>query len=156
MRKWIVLSALLLTLSFSAFAQQSGEASFGYSNFTNGKNGWDLGLGYKVVKPVSVVADFGGYYRPSDDIHSFLAGFKVQSPVNHGLSPFGRFLIGGSHVSRSGGPSDTAGSWAVGGGVDAMATSQFGVRLSLDAFHTNFNNNGDLHLRTGLGVVYRF
>lgn len=156
MRKMLLLSAFLLTLTFSAFAQRGGEFAFGYSNFTDGKNGWNLDLGYNVVKPVAVVADFGGYYSNSNDIHSYNFGFKVQPPVHRGISPWGRFLVGASHVNRSGGPSDTAASWAVGGGIDAMATKQLGLRVSLDAFHTNFNSNGDLHLRSGIGLVYRF
>ena len=156
MRKTLLLPALLLIASIGAFAQHTGEASFGYSNFTDGKNGWNLGLGYDIVKPVAVVADFGGYYSPSNDIHSYMAGFKVQPPIHHGISPFGRFLIGGAHVSRSGGPSDSSGAWAVGGGIDLLPVSRVGVRLGLDAVHTNFNSNGDLHLRTSLGVVYRF
>lgn len=156
MRKLLLLCACLVLLSLGAFAQQ-GEAYIGFSDFTSGKNGWNGDVGYDLAETFMVEGDFGGYYSHNNTIHSFMGGVKVQAPHRrHGFAPWGHFLIGGSHVSRLNGPSDTALSWALGGGLDATVYKSVGLRLTADAFHTNFNNNGDLHLRVGAGLIYRF
>lgn len=156
MRKLLLLCTCLVLLSVGAFAQK-GEAYIGFSDFTSGKNGWNGDVGYNLGKPLMVEADFGGYYSHNNTIHSFMGGIKAQAPYRRrGFVPWGHFLLGGSHVSNLSGASDTAWSWALGGGVDAMVIKKVGLRLSADAFHTHFYNNGDLHLRVGAGVVYHF
>jgi opacity protein-like surface antigen len=156
MRKLLFLCVCVVLLSVGAFAQ-TGEAYIGFSDFTSGKNGWNADLGYGPSKTFMVEGDFGGYYSHNNTIHSFMAGVKVQSPVRHrGFTPWGRFLYGGSHVSRLNEASNTAQSWALGGGLDAAVYRRLAVRLTADVFHTNFNSSGDFHLRAGAGVVYRF
>jgi len=156
MRKLLLLCACLMLVTVGAFAQQ-GEAYFGFSDFTSGKNGWNGDLGYDLAKSVMVEGDFGGYYSHNNTIHSFMGGIKAQAANReHGFIPWGRFLIGGSHVSNLSGASDTAWSWAIGGGLDANLVKRVGLRLTLDAFHTNFYSDGNYHLRSGVGVVYRF
>jgi len=156
MRKLLLLCAGLALLSVSAFAQH-GEAYIGFSDFTSGKNGWNGDVGYDLAKTFMVEGDFGGYYSHNNTIHSFMGGVKAQAPHrSRGFQPWGHFLIGGSHVSNLSGASDTAVSWALGGGVDTTVYKRVGLRLTADAFHTRFYNNGDLHLRVGAGLVYRF
>ncbi len=156
MRKLLLLCACMILLSVGAFAQK-GEAYIGFSHFTTGKNGWNGDLGYNLGKTITVDGDFGGYYSHNNTIHSFMGGVRVQAPQRRrGFNPWGRFLLGGSHVSSLSGNSNTAWSWALGGGVDTSVYRKIGLRLSADAFHTHFYNNGDLHLRLGAGVVYRF
>lgn len=156
MRKLLLLCACLILLSLGAFAQ-TGEAYIGFSHFTSGKNGWNGDVGYNVAKTVLVEGDFGGYYSHNNSIHSYMAGVKVHSPQRRrGFSPWGQFLIGGSHVSSLSGATDTAVSWALGGGIDTNISGKLGLRLGADAFHTHFFDNGDFHLRLGAGLVYRF
>jgi len=156
MRKLLLLCACLALLSVGAFAQK-GEAYIGFSDFTSGKNGWNGDIGYNLAKTFMVEGDLGGYYSHNNTIHSFMGGLKAQAPGrSHGFMPWGHFLFGGSHVSNLGGASDTAFSWALGGGVDLIAYKKLGVRLGADVFHTNFYNSGDFHLRSGAGLVYRF
>jgi len=156
MRKVLLLCASVLLLSLSAFAQK-GEAYFGYSNFTAGKNGWNADLGYNVAKVFTLEGDFGGYYSHDNTIHSFMVGARAQKAYKtRGFTPWGHFLFGGSHVRKLGVDSDTARSWAIGGGVDTSVYKKLALRLSADAFHTHFYNDGDLHLRLGAGLVYRF
>jgi opacity protein-like surface antigen len=156
MRKLLLLCACIVLLSLSAFAQR-GEAYFGFSTFTSGKNGWNGDLGLNLCKSVTAEGDFGGYYSRNNSIHSFMGGAKFQGPYRrHGFNPWGHFLVGGSHVSNLSGASDTAVSWAIGGGVDTNIYHKLALRLSVDAFHTHFYNDGDYHLRAGAGVVYRF
>jgi hypothetical protein len=146
----------LLLLSSGAFAQKA-EAYFGYSYFTSGKNGWNGSVGYNLAKEVAVEGDIGGYYSHNNSVHSFMGGIKFQTPYrSHGFNPWGHFLFGGSHDSSLSGASDTARSWAVGGGVDTRVYRNIVMRLSADAFHTHFFDDGDLHLRAGVGVVYHF
>jgi opacity protein-like surface antigen len=154
MRKLVLLCACMVLLSIGAFAQK-GEAYFGYSFLTNGKSGWNGELGYNLGKVIIAEGDLGGYYRNNDHIHSFMAGVKVQAPARRGFTPWGHFILGGAHVS-GGGNSDTAYAWALGAGVDGNLSSKVGLRLGADALHTNFYNDGDLHLRLGAGLVYRF
>jgi opacity protein-like surface antigen len=156
MRKLLLLCACMVLLSLGAFAQ-TGEAYIGFSNFTWGKNGWNGDLGYNLAKNIQVEGDFGGYYSHNNSIHSFMGGVKAQATRRRrGFEPWGHFLIGGSHVSRLNESSDTALSWALGGGIDTNVFHKVGLRLSADAVHTNFNDSGDLHLRLGAGFLYRF
>jgi opacity protein-like surface antigen len=157
MRKLLLLCTCLMLLCAGSFAQKSGEVYFGFSDFTSGKNGWNGDIGYNLAKTFMVEGDFGGYYSHNNTIHSYMVGVKAQSPVrSHGFTPWGHFVIGGSHVSNLSGASDNAWAWALGGGVDAAVYKKLAVRLTADVFHTRFYNNGDLHLRSGVGVVYRF
>ncbi len=142
MRKLLLLCACSVLLSAGAFAQH-GEAYIGFSHFTSGKNGWNGDVGYDIAKAFTVEGDFGGYYSHNNTIHSFMGGVKVQAPHRRdGFVPWGHFLIGGSHVSNLSGASDTAVSWAIGGGGDAMVYTKVGLRLTADEFHTRFYDNG--------------
>jgi hypothetical protein len=157
MRTLLLLCACLSILSLAAVAQKSGEAYIGFSDFTTGKNGWNGDIGYNLVKTFMVEGDLGGYYSHNNNIHSYTFGVKAQTPLRHrGFNPWGHFLLGGSHVSRLNGSSNSAWSWALGGGVDTMVYKKLGFRLTADVFRTNFNNSSDLHLRAGGGVVYHF
>jgi hypothetical protein len=166
MRKLLLVCACSVLFAVGAFAQKAEankkfEAYFGYSYFTSGKNGWNGDLGYYLTRLITAEGDVGGYYSHNNSIHSFMGGAKFQGPYRRrGFNPWGHFLLGVSHVSRLNESSDTAFSYALGGGVDAHVYRRFGVRLSADAVHTSFNNSflnsGDWHLRAGAGVVYRF
>lgn len=157
MRKFLLLCVCMMLLPLVVFAQDKGEASFGYSYLAAGKSGWNANGGINLEKHVVVVGDLGGYYSHNQDIHSFMAGVKLQYPYRrHGFNPWGRFLFGVSHDSEFSGATDTARSWALGGGIDPRIYHNFGLRLSLEAFHTHFFNNGTMHVRLGAGVVYHF
>jgi opacity protein-like surface antigen len=156
MRKILLISSCIVLFSLGTLAQK-GEAYFGFSDLTAGKNGWNGDLGVNVGYPVVVEGDFGGYYSHGEDIHSFMGGVKFQSHYRtRGFNPWGRFLFGGSHAHELNGASDNARSWALGGGLDANVYHNLGVRLTADAFHTRFFDSGTLRLRTGIGVVYHF
>jgi len=68
------------------------------------QNGWELSGQYKFAPWLGAVADFSGDYGSSTHTSYFLFGPQVSWPAR--ASPFGHVLIGGAHVSYSGGPSD--------------------------------------------------
>ena len=159
MRKLLLLVLCVGLSSVAVFAQTNhkGEAYFGYSGLTAGKNGWSLSGGYNLGKPVVLVGDMGGYYSDSNNIHTFMGGVIVHSEKRRwGFDPFGRFLLGEGHVSKDRAPNDNSFTWAIGGGLDMGVMHNFGVRLSVDALHTHFYNDSDFHLRAGFGVLYHF
>ena len=154
MSKFFLLCACVLLLCAGALAQNK-EAYIGYSFFSSGKNGWNGDLGYE-YRGVTLEGDLGGYYSHNNSIHSFMGGVKVEAHRRRGFTPFGHFFLGGSHVSNLSGASDTAFSWAGGVGLDSKLRKGLGLRLGADLFYTHFYNDGNLHLRAGAGLLYRF
>ncbi|MGB9236547.1 MAG: hypothetical protein WCC04_19230 [Terriglobales bacterium] len=172
------LGMLVLLLSFlagnaSAQIPTKGNVFFGYSYdntaISQGDggslNGWDAALEGKLAPWVGLVVDIDGHYGSRDypavsanvAEHNFMFGPRVSVTVSH-FRPFGEFLIGGSHVSRSNGISDSNTSFAnaVGGGLDYKAFGPVWVRGQFDWIETRFYGSTQNGVRFSTGIAVHF
>ncbi len=176
----VILSAVFCA---SAWAQvPKGNVFFGYSydhmpvvsNDAINTNGWDASLEGKIFPFVGLAVDVDGHYGSGTfagvcngfscsnigaDVaeHNALFGPRVSAQV-HGLRPFGEFLIGASHISRSNGISDSDTSFAnaVGGGLDYRVAGPVSIRSQLDWIETRFYGNTQNTVRFSTGIAIHF
>jgi len=172
---------LLTLLAANASAQLAGNAFFGYSYdntaISQGDggslNGWDASLEGKFAPWIGLVLDIDGHYGSRGYTglcggipcfvganvaeHTFLFGPRVSVTVSR-FRPFGEFLIGGSHVSRSNGISDSNTSFAnvVGGGLDYKVFGPLWFRGQLDWVETRFYGSTQNGVRFSTGVSVHF
>jgi opacity protein-like surface antigen len=140
-------------------------------------SGWNGALEYKPIRWFGVVADFGGDYgtqqvtlgceaiiscppppfNASAHVHSVLFGPKVSMGVGK-FTPFVRGLVGVAHTNLTGSSSfsDTARSWAVGGGLDYRLVKGIAWRVQGDSLDTNFFGKMQKSFRLATGVVFNF
>ena len=174
---------VLLTAPAPAQIPTRGNAFFGYSYenkpISQGDggslNGWEASLEGKFAPWVGLVVDIDGHYGSrnylcvscvppgptvfSADIaeHNFLFGPRVSVQVER-FRPFAEFLVGGSHVSRSNGISDSNTSFAnaAGGGLDYRVAGPLSVRGQLDWIETRFYGATQNGVRFNLGIALHF
>ncbi|MFZ0479509.1 MAG: outer membrane beta-barrel protein [Terriglobales bacterium] len=178
---------LLLTLLAGAASAQvptKGNVFFGYSyentaisqGDSGSLNGWDASLEGKFLPWIGLVVDVDGHYGSRDyplvcnvpghcsgpfnaniSEHNFLFGPRVSVTVKR-VRPFGEFLIGGSHVSRSNEISDSNTSFAnaVGGGLDYKAGGPIWLRAQFDWVETRFYGNTQNGVRFSTGIALHF
>jgi hypothetical protein len=179
----LILCVLLTSLCTWAQIPTKGNVFFGYSydhtpisQGDNGSlNGWDASLEGKLIPWVGLVVDIDGHYGSrgyvvncpgvgcpsgvSADIaaHNFLFGPRVSVSVSR-FRPFGEFLIGAAHVSRSSGISDSDTSFAnaVGGGLDYRVFGPLSARGQLDWVETRFYGETQNGVRVNFGVALHF
>lgn len=157
MRKSLMIFACLLSLSLMGLAQTTNDFYFGYSHLTPNRDGWNATIDHDITRHVQIVGDLAGDYGNSGDVHSFLAGVKVDAPhAYENVTPWGRFLIGPAHISPAHFRGDTSLAWTLGGGVDVKLVKRVGTRFGLDAFHDAFYDSGETHCRASMGLFYRF
>lgn len=174
MKRVAVLVTVVTLLSIASFAQRpdtkSGEVYGGFTHLTGdiGKNGWNISAAYNFTRWVSAEADFAGYYgseevfgfKATDHVHTFMFGPKVAFETEDTrFTPWAHFLIGaGRETGRV--PTnefkDTALTWVLGGGADWHLTESVAARGKADLIRTSFFDDGDTHLRWGVGLVYNF
>ncbi len=172
-RLWLfALSALVLCPS--AWAQvPKGNVFFGYSydrmpvvtNDTFNSNGWDASLEGKVFPFVGLVVDIDGHYGSGTfsgigaDVaaHNVLFGPRVSVQVER-FRPFGEFLVGAGHISRSNGISDSDTSFAnaAGGGLDYRVAGPVSIRGQLDWIETRFYGQTQNTVRFSTGIAIHF
>ena len=72
--------------------------------------------------------------------------------------PFGEFLVGVGHISRSNGVSDSNTSFVngLGGGLDYRVFGPVTFRAQLDWINTRFYNQGQNGVRFSTGVAFHF
>src|SRR3954464_3707178 len=172
MRKIILAVTTIFLLTIGAYAQ-SDASKFdffaGYSYLHVGDAGSDAnipagfelqGTGY-FNQNFGITGDFSGHYKSiggvDANIHNFMFGPTFRANIGH-AKPFGHFLAGGTRagVGFAGGTaSDTAFSYALGGGVDVAASRNISVRLvQVDWLRTNFVDDWQNHARLSFGVVF--
>lgn len=139
-------------------------------------NGWNGSLEYKPIRWLGAVADFGGSYgtqqvtpgcevitpcpppfNASAHIHSVLFGPRASLSVGK-FRPFVHGLVGVAHASLTGSSnfSDTARSWAIGGGVDYRLAKGIGWRFQADDLNTNSFGKTQSNFRLSTGVAFHF
>ena len=176
---------LLASLTGVASAQipTKGNVFFGYSydntaistGDSGSLNGWDASLEGKFAPWVGLVVDIDGHYGSRNFTsfcpgagcpvavhfdaaeHNFLFGPRVSVQVER-FRPFGEFLIGGSHISRSNGISDSNTSFAnaVGGGLDYRVAGPISIRGQLDWIETRFYGATQNGVRFSTGIALHF
>jgi opacity protein-like surface antigen len=184
-----VLAVLLLSAFVVGQPVDRIEVFGGYTYVTSdfslvssgGASGWNASANFKVRPSWGVVADFSGFYPSSSPCSlpcsvsgkSYTFLFGPQASLTRGrISPFARFLFGGSHVSlpsvqgtsvTSPFSSNSAFSLAAGGGVDLSVTRRIALRGQLDWLHTRFKGAGGVQValqnnvaRIATGVVFQF
>ena len=167
--------ALLTFLTEIASAQipTKGNVFFGYSydntaisqGDRGSLNGWDASLEGKFLPWIGLVTDIDGHYGSrsypgfSANVaeHNFLFGPRVSVQVER-FRQFAEFLIGGSHVSRSNGISDSNTSFAnaVGGGLDYRVAGPLAIRGQLHWVTTRFYGATQNGVRFSTGVAVHF
>jgi opacity protein-like surface antigen len=171
-----VLITLLITMFASAASAQipaKGNVFFGYSydrtslssDDTSNLNGWDASLEGKLLPWIGLVVDVDGHYGNHNysginaDVaaHNVLFGPRV-SVEYHRFRPFGEFLVGVGHISRSNGVSDSDTSFAnaLGGGLDYRVAGPLSIRGQLDWINTRFYGQGQNGVRFSTGVSLHF
>lgn len=173
-RLWIVVM-LPMILCGSAWAQipTKGNVSFGYSfdrtqvvrNDTINTNGWDASLEKKLFPFVGLVMDIDGHYGNGTfggfgaDVaeHNFIFGPRVSAQVGP-VRPFAEVPVGGAHISRSNGISDSDTSFAnaAGGGLDYRIVGPLSVRGQLDWIETRFYSQTQNGVRFSTGIAFHF
>lgn len=140
-------------------------------------SGWNGSLEYKPIRWFAAVADFGGAYgtqqvtlgceviipcppppfNASAHVYSVLSGPQVSVSVAK-ITPFVRGLVGVAHISLTGESSfsDTARSWAIGGGLDYRLVRGIAWRVQGDSLNTNFFGKTQNTFRLSTGVVFHF
>jgi len=173
-RVWVLISmAVALCGSASAQVPTKGNVFFGYSydrtpvvtNDTINSNGWDASLEGKIFPFVGLVVDIDGHYGSGTfsgigaDVaaHNFLFGPRLSAQVKR-FRPFGEFLIGAGHISRSNGISDSDTSFvnAVGGGLDYRIAGPVSIRGQLDWIETRFYGQTQNGVRFNTGIAIHF
>ena len=140
-------------------------------------NGWNGSLEYKPIRWLGAVADFGGSYgtqqvslgceviipcppppfRAAAHVHSALFGPRLSVSLAK-ATPFVHGLVGVAHTSLTGPSnfSDTALSWAIGGGLDYRLLNGIAWRVQADSLHTDFFGKAQNNFRLSTGVVFHF
>lgn len=173
----------------SSFAPAQSSTRFeifgGYSYLTNdytlvsrhGLNGWNASVNFKPRSWLGLVADFSGFYPPSQNFgcptcnqtgkaYTFLFGPQVSLSL-HGFTPFARFLIGDGYASEHLAEplkSNNSFSFAGGGGLDCALSRHFALRGQVDWLHTGIvttDNQAQTKQRSNAaristGIVFRF
>jgi len=138
-------------------------------------NGWNASLEGKFAPWIGLVTDIDGHYGsrnyavpcigpgPCPTVsanvaeHNFLFGPRVSVQVQR-FRPFAEFLVGGSHVSRSSGISDSNTSFAnaVGGGLDYRLAGPLAIRGQIDWVTTRFYGETQNGVCFSTGVAIHF
>jgi hypothetical protein len=175
MRGLWTLVSLLALFAGAARAQipTRGNVFFGYSydrtsiasNDTSNLNGWEATLEGKFLPWIGLVVDVDGHYGSHDfsgtganvTAHNVLFGPRVSVQIKR-FRPFGEFLVGVGHISRSNGisDSDTAFANGAGGGLDYRIVGPVTLRGQLDWISTRFYGQGQNGVRFSTGVAVHF
>lgn len=140
-------------------------------------NGWNGSLEYKPIRWLGAVADFGGSYGTQQitlgceviipcppppfnagvHVHSILFGPRLSISVGK-VTPFVHGLVGLAHTSLTGSSnfSDTARSWAIGGGLDYRLAKGIAWRVQADGLNSSFFGRNQSNFRLSTGVVLHF
>jgi hypothetical protein len=140
-------------------------------------NGWNGSLEYKPIRWFGAVADFGGSYgsqqvtlgceviipcppppfRATAHVHSALFGPRLSVSIAKATA-FVHGLVGVAHTSLTDPSnfSDTARSWAIGGGLDYRLLKGIAWRVQADGLHTDFFGKTQNNFRLSTGVAFHF
>ena len=148
---------------------------------SSGLNGWNASGELKFLPLIGLVADFSGHYgsqtatavcgfvsppcltvREPMDVteYHFLVGPQLSFSIGR-VRPFGHALFGAGHLSESTkaqpfSASDTAFSYALGGGIDYRLLGPLRWRVQGDLLNDRFFGNSQDNFRFSTGPVLHF
>jgi opacity protein-like surface antigen len=168
--------ALCQNLEFSGgWAHLTSD--FGVDGFQVGVASWfspkiSVALNYDDTWDTSRVGTFEltstGEISTKNHLQNFLVGPRVflskRKFKKYTFDPFGEAQFGLSHLNTTlqqvsvgqQSASDTAFSWALGGGADLVMNRHWAARANLDFLRTHFAETGQSRLRLVMGVAYTF
>ena len=140
--------------------------------------GWYVDVAGNVTPMLKVVGEVSGAYKSESesfegtsaevslDLHTFMGGVRLASNANPRVSPFGQILFGAGRAGGSFTASDDDTSISVGesateflmqlgGGVNAMVSDNFGIRVGAD-YRRILSGDGEHQFRVVGGVVIPF
>ncbi|HLK31933.1 MAG TPA: hypothetical protein VKT29_02520 [Terriglobales bacterium] len=156
---------------------QSGIVASG----STGLNGWNASLEGKFLPLIGVVADFSGNYGSSSgnaicgfiatpclavpvnvqtNVYHFLVGPQISFSVGK-VRPFAHALLGGAHLNETVkalpfSATDTAFSYALGGGIDYRVLGPLRWRVQGDFLRDRFFSGTQNNFRFSTGPVLHF
>lgn len=181
-----LLAVVMLFCFSPGLRAQNLELTGGYSHSTGdfGLDGFQAGAGWFFTPNVSLNAQYDSVWDTSrigtfeftsvgaiaakSHLQNFLFGprifFHTRNVDKHPIRPFAEAQFGLTHLNStiqegavtplSG--SDTAFTWALGGGAEYSFAPHWTARGQLDLVRTHLNDQGQSRLRVGLGVAYSF
>jgi len=188
LRKALIATIFVLAFSFIAAAQSTPKAEvFGGYQYTNADlalpdraslNGWNAQLSGYFNRNLGITADFSGIYGSPDSgfgpfvgsvdttAYSYMFGPVLRAPMGK-ATPYVHALFGATHIEADnvtlGNFTDTAFSYALGGGFDLNFHRRLALRLAqVDFYATRFGTgiNGATetqnHVRVSTGLVFKF
>ncbi len=165
MKSTVLVSVLVLVCALPGLAQDyKADVFAGYSFLHTSPgsglpsadaSGWEASATYNWNRWLGLKADVDGHYCCDASLHNFLFGPQIR--LGHDkLSPFVHGLFGVSHGS-SGGFTDNAFAFALGGGLDYKATDRISIRIAqADYLGTRFADYTQNNFRFSAGLVFRF
>lgn len=164
---------------------EGAEFGIAWSHMTGnfGLDGFDLNAGWWFSPKVAMSFNYGNLYDNSSVVAfttSSLGSVTVKSRLQNILVgpriafdslkrdskaiPFAELLFGGSHLRTTisqaipgeNNASDSAFTWALGGGIDYAVSPHWTARINLDFVRTHFADAGQSRLRLGMGGAYTF
>jgi len=148
---------------------------------SSGLNGWNASLEGKLLPLIGIVADFSGHYgsqsvtatcgfvalpcltirEPMDaTVYHFLVGPQLSFSLGR-VRPFAHALFGAAHLSENAqaqpfSASDTAFSYALGGGVDYRLLGPLRWRVQGDFLQDQLFSKSSNYFRFSTGPVLHF
>ena len=162
---------------FAGFSWVSHDFSLTNDN-GGGLTGWNASATFPATPRIGVAADFSGYYPGFNTgcpgcgqhakIFTFLVGPQISASRGR-LTPFARFLLGGTHMTTSIDSlpnyitftSNHSFTFGGGGGVNVRLSPRFALRGQVDWLHNGFTTtdnqrrNEEIHnvARLSTGIV---
>lgn len=169
MRYFTILGLFLAIAVSNARAQEttpSAELSAGYSLLREGirdgvnANGGSVSVAVNPNRWLGLVADVGGYhtapFNNSLNTVTYLFGPRFSYRRSSKVTPFAQVLVGGAHLSGSGGSAANGFAVSAGGGLDLGVTDHLALRTQVDYIGIRPNIHIVNSVRGSFGVVYRF
>lgn len=147
---------------------------------STGLNGWNASLEGKLFPFIGIVADFSGNYGTQSvtavcglvvpcvsvqdhmnaSVYHFLVGPQISFSIGR-MRPFAHALFGAAHLNesvsaRSFSASDTAFSYALGGGIDYRLLGPLRWRVQGDFLNDRFLGNTQDNFRFSTGPALHF
>jgi len=185
---------------FGGYSYGNFGPTAGTGEGRNSVSGWNTSANVNVNRWFGLASDIGGEYgnfhftapvqpiacgtttpctidvKGNDKYHNFLFGPRFTLRREK-VSPFGHFLIGGSHLNETATTtipvptppifpvlpntftiktSSTNFAFATGGGADFKLTERMAWRVQADYLQTQINRHTQNDLRVATGLVFRF
>lgn len=177
MRKLSLLGGVILFAAVPAMAQEVPKAEIGgnytyihldtgTSSGTHSCHGGGGSATYNLTSYLGVAAEVAGCKVTglpsgvSASAVSYLFGPRLTYRAYGRLEPFGEFLFGGAHDSitvAGASTTDSAFSFAIGGGADYKLSERFAIRfVQADYLYTKFGNTHQNNARIQAGIIFRF